>query len=210
MTYLEDNPPRVRQYREPRRAPVSGVIVMHTAESALDQIGADEGAENVARFIEQRTDPGSYHTLVDTDSRVRLVPFTAEAYGDRTGSNPHAVHISFACKAAGWARMTPWRRAKMIEKGAAAAVQAAKWIEQTEGVTVPARRITRAQSELREPGFIPHGDRDPERRTDPGKDFPWDAFLRAYERRMAIARYTEKIKRLRARIARLIEKRNNA
>lgn len=210
MTYLEEHPPRVRQYREPRREKPSGVIVMHTAESVLDQIGVDTGAEDVARFIEQRTDYGSYHTLVDTDSRVRLVPFTAEAYGDRTGSNLHAVHISFACKAAGWAGMTAWRRVKMIERGAAAAAQAAKWIEQTEGVTVPARRITREQSERREPGFIPHADRDPERRTDPGAAFPWDEFLRAYDRRMRIERYTEKIRQLRARIARLIEKRNNA
>lgn len=180
-TYLEDNPPRTRQYHQPRRAKPTGLIVVHTAESALDMIGADTGAEDVARFIQLRTDFGSYHTIVDSDSRVRLVPFDAEAYGDRTGSNSFAIHISFACKAAGWADMSPVRVGAFIRQGAVAAAEAAKWLKNVHGVTVPSLRITKAQSDAGVPGFISHALRDPARRSDPGADFPWVAFLHEFD-----------------------------
>jgi hypothetical protein len=179
-TYLETHPPKVRQFRRPRRVTPSGLIVVHTAESALDMIGEDSGAEDVARFIANRSDYGSYHTLADTDSTVRLVPFDAEAFGDGTGSNPFAIHISFACKAVGWAGMSPERRAAMIHQGALAAAEAAKWLRREHGVTVPVFRISRADSERRLPGFISHADRDPARRSDPGAAFPWDAFFAEY------------------------------
>ncbi len=175
--FLIDNPPKVRQFRRPRREKPSGLIVVHTAESILDMIGEDTGAEDVARFIANRSDFGSYHTLADSNSCVRLVPFDAEAFGDGTGSNPYAIHISFACKAAGWAGMGAERRAAMIHQGALAAAEAATWLLKTHGVMVPAMRISRADSERRLPGFISHADRDPARRSDPGADFPWSAFF---------------------------------
>lgn len=210
-TYLEEHTPRVRQFRRPRRARPSGLIVVHTAESVLDQTGEDTGAEGVAAFIANRTDFGSYHTIVDSDSRVRLVPFDAEAYGDGTGSNPYAIHISFACKAAGWRGMSDERRAAMIAQGAEAAAEAARWLRDVHGIAVPAVQITRAQSELRQPGFISHGARDPGRRTDPGVDFPWAAFLLAFvhimTRPQRRAKLTAQIKALRAKISRLIERR---
>ena len=180
--FLIDNPPKVRQFRTPRRAKPSGLIVVHTAESILDMIGEDTGAEDVARFIEGRSDFGSYHRVADTNSYVRLVPFDAEAYGDGTGSNPFAIHISFACKAAGWAGMSAERRAAMIHQGALAAAEAATWLLKEHGVMVPAMRISRADSERRLPGFISHAERDPARRSDPGAEFPWDAFFAEFVR----------------------------
>lgn len=178
--YLETHKPKRTQFRRPRRAKPSGVIVVHTAESVMGSVGPDTGAENVAAFIARRSDPGSYHTLVDSDSRVRLVRYDAEAYGDGTGSNPHAIHISFACRTTDWAKMSPKRRAAFVAQGVAAAVDAAKWLKSTHGVTVPAVRVSRAASEARRPGFISHGERDPGRRSDPGSDFPWTEFLRGY------------------------------
>ena len=61
MAWLDQHPPVRRQYRDPRRAAPSGVIVVHTAENVMDAVGSDTGAENVARFIQTRADPGSYH-----------------------------------------------------------------------------------------------------------------------------------------------------
>lgn len=183
-TYLELHPPKVRQFRTPRRAKPSGLIVVHTAESVMDTVGPDTGAESVAAFIANRSDFGSYHTLADSDSRVRLVPFDAEAFGDGTGSNPFAVHISFALAAADWPRLSVAKRAAFIGQGAKAAAEAAKWVLTTHGIAVPARRVTLAESDQREPGFIPHGDRDPERRTDPGKGFPWSEFFAAFVQEM--------------------------
>lgn len=208
MAYLDDHPPARRQFR-PRAEKPSGLIVVHTAESALDMIGVDTGAEDVAAFIARRTDPGSYHRIADSDSVVALVRFDQAAYGDGTGSNDFAIHVSFACKATGWAGMAPARRLAIIRQGAAAAYEAAVWLKEAHGIEVPPARVTRAESEAREPGFISHGERDPGRRTDPGADFPWPVFLREFVEAGAAdrtrARLTVKIREGVAEKARLRE-----
>lgn len=179
MAYLDDHPPARTQFRQ-RYATPTGLIVVHTAESMLDTIGEDTGAEGVADFIRRRADPGSYHRLVDSDSIVALVRFEMAAYGDGTGSNEFAIHLSFACRAADWPGMDPARREAFLVNGARAAREAATWLEREHGVTVPARRVTRTQSDQGVAGFISHGERDPGRRTDPGPGFPWDRFLTLY------------------------------
>ena len=161
MAYLDDHPPARHQFRQ-RYAQPSGLIVVHTAESALDDIGEDTGAEGVAAFIARRSDPGSYHRIVDSDSIVALVRFDQAAYGDGTGSNEFAIHVSFACRAADWPHMDPDRREAFLANGARAAREAATWLADQHGITVPARRVTRAQSDQRAAGFISHAERDPE------------------------------------------------
>lgn len=179
MAYLDDYPPARTQFRQ-RYATPTGLIVVHTAESMLDEIGEDTGAEGVAEFIRRRADPGSYHRLVDSDSIVALVRFEMAAYGDGTGSNEFAIHLSFACRAADWPGMDPARREAYLVNGAKAARAAATWLQRVHGITVPARRVTRTQSDQGAAGFISHGERDPGRRTDPGPAFPWDQFLTLY------------------------------
>lgn len=177
--YLIDNPPHQRQFRERGTTP-SGVIVVHTAESSPDWQPPDTGAEAVAEFIRNRSDFGSYHWLCDSDSIVLLVPLHLQAYGDGTGSNPHAVHVSAATQAARWdAAPEAWREDTVRNMGAAAA-RTARWLKAEHGVDVPARRISRDQSDQRVPGFISHGERDPGRRSDPGATFPWQLFLDSY------------------------------
>lgn len=181
--YLVANRPKVRQFRERGTTP-SGVVVVHTAESTPDWVGPDSGAEAVARFIRDRSDYGSYHDLCDSDSIVDLVPYAMQAYGDGTGSNPHAYHVSAATQAAKWLQASEeWRRAT-VRNMARASARYARWIKTEHGVVIPARRITRAQSEARMPGFISHGERDPGRRSDPGPAFPWVLFLTAYAAEM--------------------------
>lgn len=195
MAYLDDHPnPNLAQQR-PRRDRESGVIVVHTAESALDTIGEDTGAEGVARYIGTRTSYGSYHRLADSDSVVPVARFDMTTYGDGTGSNDHAIHISFACRAADWPHMSPERRAAFIRNGAKAAAEANAWLAEHRGITVPPRRISRAQSDQRVPGFISHGERDPGRRTDPGPAFPWADFIEQYAaltQEDPMAQFTEK------------------
>lgn len=178
--YLVDNPPRIRQYRRPRRATPSGVVVVHTAESFPDETEPDTGAENVARFIRDRTNYGSYHDLADSDSDVYLVPYDAEAFGDGTGSNPHAYHVSAATQAHKWDQVDDEWADNCVRNMARVTARYARWLSAEHGITIPARRITRAQSDARVPGFISHAQRDPRRRTDPGAGFPWTKYLAYY------------------------------
>lgn len=185
MVYLRQHPPARSQYRSPRRMKPTGLIVVHTAESAMDTVGPDTGAENVAAFIARRTDaPGSYHIIADSDSRIRLVRFTDEAYGDGTGSNLYAMHLSAACRTVDWKNMSSARKAGYVKQMAEGAATYARWVKKQYGITIPAKRVSRDESSAGRPGFISHGERDPGRRTDPGSDFPWDDFIASFSRIM--------------------------
>lgn len=68
--YLIDNPPRTRQFYTSRANTPTWAVGVHTSEG-----GTGPGsARNLARFISQRTDPGSYHAIVDCDETVVLMP----------------------------------------------------------------------------------------------------------------------------------------
>lgn len=178
--YLIDHPPAVRQYRSPRRERPSGVVVVHTAESLADQTGPDFGAEATAAFIARRTNFGSYHDLVDSDTRIQLVRYSDEAFHDATGSNPHSYGVSAAAQAAKWLTYDSAWRTATVDNMARSAARYSRWLMDQRGIIIPARRITRAESEARIPGFISHAERDPDRRTDPGKTFPWAFFISRY------------------------------
>lgn len=183
MTYLQDHKPRQTQFRA-RRDKVSGLIVVHTAESNPDLKGPDTGVDGVASFIANRSDYGSYHTLADSDSTLRLVPFELAAYGDGTGSNEFAIHISLATQAHLWPTLPKEWRDNAVKQLAKAAFEAATWLKDERGIVVPARRVNRSESEARMAGFISHAERDPSRRSDPGAAFPWADFLNEYARLM--------------------------
>ncbi len=187
MAYLDDHPPARSQFRYPRRAEPSGVVVVHTAENAPDYVALDGGAEAVAKFIQGRPDPGSYHDLADSDSSINLVRYDAEAFHDATGSNPHSYGVSIATRADVWPLAPQSWRDGAVRNAARCAARYAAWLAERRGIIIPARRISRDESELRVPGFISHAERDPARRTDPGAQFPWDAFLAEYARLTAAA-----------------------
>lgn len=99
MAYLDDHPPARDQFREPRREVISGVVGVHSTEGVMDDVGTDTGAENVSGFISRRTDAGSYHEPVDSDSYVSLVRDECEAYSIAVdGHNRHTWNVSFACR----------------------------------------------------------------------------------------------------------------
>lgn len=180
MAWLDDHEPARSQFRCPRRADPSGVCVVHTAENTPDFVAFDGGAEAVAGFIQRRPDPGSYHDLVDSDSAINLVRYSCEAFQDGTGSNPHAWGGSVATRADVWPLAPQAWKNGAVRQLAHAAARYARWLKAERGILIPARRITRAQSEQRVPGFISHAERDPARRTDPGAQFPWQFFLDEY------------------------------
>lgn len=180
--YLQDNPnPNFAQFGWPRKK-VSGVIGVHTTESGVIPSGPDGGAENTARFIGRRTDPGSYHTLGDADSRIKLVHPRFAAWADTT-NNAHAMSVSGAMDAARWRDITPERAGAITRNMAYAAaelVQDATAAGLMSSPT-PARRITPAEAIAgTKAGFYGHGETNPGRRYDPGQNFDWDLFLSTY------------------------------
>lgn len=184
--YLHEHKQRIPQYNATRRngEQPSGVIVVHTAESTPDNVGLDSGAEGVANFVCNRSDYGSYHTLVDSDSILQMAPAHDETFHCRF-TNPHSVGVSAACKAHEWHLLPEVkRRAYVVNLGKAAAILA-KEIKQLTGITVPARRISRAQALAQVPGFIAHGETDPTRRSDPGPSFDWALFFSAFNAEMS-------------------------
>ncbi|HMG44644.1 MAG TPA: N-acetylmuramoyl-L-alanine amidase [Acidimicrobiales bacterium] len=181
MAWLDTHPPASSQFRRPRREAPSGVVCVHTAENTPDFVAFDGGAEAVANFVRTRSDPGSYHDLVDSDSCINLVAYDCEAYHDGTGSNRHSYGVSVATRADVWPLAPKAWRDGAVHQAAAAAARYARWLRDRRGILIPARRINRVESEMRIPGFISHAERDPARRTDPGRSFPWPQFLAHYE-----------------------------
>lgn len=158
-------------------------ITVHTAESFADLVGADLGAENVAAYFTRSTEPASYHTLVDSDSVVPLLPsgldelpvHTAYHCANRNTGN---LGISFACRSSEWPTMPADYRRRMLSNGAGVV---AAWIRAHD---IPLRRVTLAEVEAEVPGISGHGILQPEDRSDPGLAtvfqpslFPWDEFF---------------------------------
>lgn len=180
--YLEQNRPSRSQFRVGRRDNVRPVIVVHTAESGTDRSGPDPKAENVANFIRTRSTAGSYHLIGDADSIIQLVRFSNEAFQDGTGSNRFAIGISLAMNAADWSSISASRRSELTDTAAQMAALAAEWLV-SQGLDAPAaQRLSKAESNRTSAsGFISHAERDPTRRSDPGRDFPWTDFLNRYQ-----------------------------
>lgn len=170
--YLTDNKPTVSQWYATRRLPLTGCTVLHTAESIMDAIGPDTGAEAVAKFIQGRTTAGSYHDLVDSDSWIPLVDLRHGAFHDGTGSNNWALSLSFACRTSDWRAMTPEKRRGFLHQGARAFVNQQLYRQATGAPLTRLRLISKSQSDIGMSGLTYHGLRDPGRRSDPGVAAP--------------------------------------
>lgn len=95
--YLYDNPPASQQFYSERQNGSSFGIVIHTTEG----VGGDNSAENTAGFISRRSDPGSYHCIVDTNSTVMMLPDEAVAFGvAASGYNSRCWMIAIAAVSA--------------------------------------------------------------------------------------------------------------
>ncbi len=180
--WLHDHPPKRGQGRTTRRSPgLRPVIVVHSAESPTDLKGQDTSAEGVCNWITQRSTAGAYHIISDRDSIIPVWPLGGEVWGDGTGSNRWAVQISVAMKGHSWPKLSAEHRDQYLSGLAKAAQMAADHME-ANGLARPAPvLLTKAESERRNAcGFISHGRRDPGRRSDPGRKFPWKRFFEFY------------------------------
>ena len=178
--YLVKNPPAVSQFHTSRRADVR-VIVLHTAENRPDTVGIDEGAEGVARFISRRGEAGSYHTIVDSDSRVRLGPYTWTMFHCRDFNSP-SLGLSWATKASEWDSLPDDYRMAMFRRAAIEAADMCQWVYATYGYVIPATFLTKGEAESGQRGLTFHSTMDPARRSDPNLSPDEQAlFLDLYE-----------------------------
>jgi len=93
--YLLDNPPKSRQFYPSRVNGMTGGVVIHTTEG----VGGNDSAENTAGFIARRSDPGSYHCIVDYNSAVMLMPDNYTAFAVAAdGYNSRTWNIALACR----------------------------------------------------------------------------------------------------------------
>jgi hypothetical protein len=161
--FLLDNPPATQQFHPSRNAPLTGGVLLHTTESIMDNVGPDTGAENVAGFISRRGDYGSYHTIVDADSTVRLMPDTYTAFHcAASGYNSRTFGLSFACRTADLNPDDPWTQAA-FKRAAAELVRF--WTENGFDPAAVARFVP-AEATKSGPGLSTHGDAQPADRSD--------------------------------------------
>ena len=68
------------------------LVVDHITEGGYDEVGKDDSAENVARYLKGRPD-GSVQLIVDGDSAVRIMSDRQVACGVGSPGNAFTVHI---------------------------------------------------------------------------------------------------------------------
>ncbi len=143
-------------------------VAIHTSESTFDVAGGDGGAERIGVYLSKNaTRAASYHTVVDSDSTEKLLPFSATAFGAR-GFNTNTIHIAVAGSAADWRELPDAYVQRVLVRLADEVRAACAWAD------IPLQRITGAVARSdKGTGICAHADLDPDRRSDPGEHFPW-------------------------------------
>ena len=182
--YLLDNPPASPQFYPSRNNGLSGGVVIHTTEGA----GGDTAAENTAGFISRRSDPGSYHMIVDTDSSVAMMPDDYVAFGvAASGYNSKCWMIALAARSSDLDPNSPYTQTEIDRMGAEIA---AFW--QRNGINIAEASQFIGEGVKDRPGLAHHGDVQPWDRSDAWsrREDRWAfdaALLQAIERHAGVA-----------------------
>lgn len=158
--YLLDNPPASQQFWPSRNNGLSGGVVIHTTEGS----GGATQAENTAGFISRRSDPGSYHCIVDSEpnAAVLLMPDDYTAFGvAASGFNSRCWMIAIAAPSAALNADSPDTQTE-IDNMAREIV--AFWQRNGFDPTSSAQFI--GEDVKNQPGLAHHGDVQPWDRSD--------------------------------------------
>lgn len=176
--YLLDNPnPHGPNYYTTRRRALVAIVVHITA--GLEDLDGepDHSAERTARYAATTTRDVSWHSGSDTDSALDLLPASYTAWHVRGYSSSTYGH-EISKRDTDWENQPDWWVTKTLTRASH------KLARRAVANNIPIRRISRAQldrarnaNDPSQGGFIGHAPLDPTRRTDPGRNFPWDRFL---------------------------------
>jgi len=157
---IRDNNKRGNYYPS-RSRDIQGIVV-HTAEGGRD-------AENIAKYLSTTDRTASAHVVIDNEKIVNLLPDDFTAFHVR-GQNSKSLGLEIAYYA------SQWGTDKEYEKEVIA--MSAKWAaDKVKAYDIPVRRLNQTEWLKGQKGFISHAELDPERRSDPGMNFPWEQFF---------------------------------
>lgn len=174
---LDHRNPHGDNFYTSRRGSVLGIVV-HITAGLQDQgyQGADLSCEGTARYAAETSRDVSWHSGSDSDSSLKLLPdtytaFHVKGYNSRTiGHEISKLDDSWRGEPARWVTDTLKQAANCLRPRAKA-------------FNIPLRLANRRDLDLaiatggKPVGFLSHHSLDPERRTDPGPDFPWARFF---------------------------------
>lgn len=156
--YLLDHPPRSPQFYISRANPPTWAVSVHTSEGPT----GPGSALNLARFIANRSDPGSYAVVVDSDTTVDLVPPLYTTFSvAASGYNSRTWAICLAGRSSELSPTDPNTLA-MIDRAGRSIFDL--WT--LTGVDIPAALAWIGIDALNRCGLFCHGDVQPWDRTD--------------------------------------------
>lgn len=172
--YLLDRPTAGRNFYTTRRQPVLAVVVHVTAGLQGAPQGADSSAEKTARYAATTSRAVSWHSGSDSDSHLQLLPDSYTAFHCK-GYNSATIGHEISKRDTSWHDEDLGWTARALRQAADCLRPRVR--------NIPLRRASRAELDRAiasggpPVGFVAHSDLDPSRRSDPGADFPWAAFL---------------------------------
>jgi hypothetical protein len=167
-----------QQLNHGRRDEYCGLNVNHTSEGVKDDVGPDSGTDVLGSFIRNRprTNPGSYHDTVDSDSALQLVGDDDEAFHVGVDHwNWSTWSLAFVCRTTDLRPDDPWtqmaisiagrRHAGVWTRKGFCVQHSARFLTRAECFDLKARR-PRCPHGLRLGGMTHHGVLQPGDRSD--------------------------------------------
>ncbi len=176
--YLLDNKRSGTNFYRSRKGPILGIVVHCTAGLQGKPEGADSSAEQTAHYALHVTDRKvSWHSGSDRDSHLRLLPDEYTAW-HCSGANSNTIGHEISKRDTTWVDEDPvWVEQTLQQAADCLRLRALRWGIPFRRATVGELNEVKARGLNMPVGFLAHSDLDPDRRTDPGTDFPWERFL---------------------------------